>query len=103
MVERDTLCVPVLWYHHRVDCIAEPGDSMTLRLIIALLLATACCSTAAGQTIEDFESGTPALASYAGQDADPTDWQLTSSGAYDGNSLRLHGNTWKTQAVAATA
>jgi len=67
------------------------------------------CSAAVGQTrgdlIEDFESGTPVLASYPDQDQDPDDWQLTTSNAFggSGSSLRLYGNTWKTQAITPVA
>jgi poly-gamma-glutamate capsule biosynthesis protein CapA/YwtB (metallophosphatase superfamily) len=55
--------------------------------------------------IEDFESGPPALAGYPDQDHDPDDWQLITSNAYggSGHSLRLYGNTWKTQAIAPVA
>ncbi len=60
---------------------------------------------ARGVVIEDFESGTPVLDSYPDQDQDPGDWEVTGSNAYggSGSSLRLFGNTWKTQQVAAAS
>ena len=58
-----------------------------------------------GVVIEDFEAGAPALTGYPDQDQDPDDWQLTTSDPYggDGASLRLFGNTWKTQSIAPMA
>ncbi|MBM4118881.1 hypothetical protein FJ251_14325, partial [bacterium] len=78
------------------------------RLALACLLLAALASTATaerGDVIADFESGTVTLGSYPGQDADPGDWELITSGTHDGSaySLRLFGNTWKTQAIAPRA
>jgi poly-gamma-glutamate capsule biosynthesis protein CapA/YwtB (metallophosphatase superfamily) len=58
-----------------------------------------------GVTIEDFESGTPDLASYPGQDLAPGNWELTTANAYQGSgsSLRLFGNTWKMQDIDTVA
>ena len=58
-----------------------------------------------GRVIEDFESGTPVLAGYPGQDQAPDAWQVTTSNPYEGSgsSLRLNGNTWKTQAISPMA
>ena len=79
------------------------------RLLPGLLLCLVICLPAAnpawGQLIEDFDSGTPVLAGYPDQDSDPHDWQVTSSNAFggSGSSLRLYGNTWKTQAINPVA
>ncbi len=82
---------------------------MSRCLLLSLFFWLVICSAAVGQTrgdlIEDFESGTPVLASYPDQDQDPDDWQLTTSNAFggSGSSLRLYGNTWKTQAITPVA
>ncbi len=82
---------------------------MSRTLVLGWLMWLAMCVPAAGQIkgelIEDFESGTPALAGYPDQDQDPGDWQVTTSNAFggSGSSLRLFGNTWKTQAVTPVA
>ena len=76
-------------------------------LVIVLLLETISTvpSYCRGVSIEDFNSGTPVLASYPDQDLDPNDWQLNTSNPYQGSgsSLRLHGNTWKTQSIPPVA
>lgn len=56
-----------------------------------------------GWVIEDFEGDAPVLESYPNQDLDPSDWQITSNNAFEGNSLRLYGNTWKTQSIPVVA
>lgn len=75
--------------------------------LVCLLLAVIAGPAAAqrGDIIADFESGTVTLDSYPGQDSEPGDWSLITSGTYDGSdySLRLFGNTWKTQAIAPRA
>jgi len=52
--------------------------------------------------IEDFESGTVNLTSYANEDIAPTAWTLDT--VYTNNSsqysLKLSGNTWKQQAIS---
>ncbi len=78
------------------------------RLALACLLLAAFASTGAaqrGDIIANFESGEVTLDSYPGQDADPGDWELITSGTHEGSdySLRLFGNTWKTQAIAPRA
>ncbi len=57
------------------------------------------------QVIEDFDNGTPTLTSYADQDQDPEDWQLSTIDPFggSGSSLRLYGNTWKAQNIAPVA
>jgi poly-gamma-glutamate capsule biosynthesis protein CapA/YwtB (metallophosphatase superfamily) len=78
-------------------------------LILIGLVLPAAWSPVHGQSrgnlIEDFESGTPSLSSYPGQDLEPGDWQMTSNNTYDdsGSSLRLYGNTWKTQTISTVA
>jgi len=51
--------------------------------------------------IEDFEDGSVTLESIPGQDDDPSDWQVTSTDAYNGTdySLRLFGDTWKKEII----
>jgi poly-gamma-glutamate capsule biosynthesis protein CapA/YwtB (metallophosphatase superfamily) len=75
---------------------------VTTVLVIAVWLVAGSAQSA---LIEDFESGAPVLNGYPGQDQDPASWQLTTSNAYGGggSSLRLFGNTWKTQQVAAVS
>ena len=55
----------------------------------------------AGDTIESFESGTVQLQSYPGQDLQPGAWRVDSLLPHPGSrySLKLFGNTWKTEAV----
>ncbi len=69
--------------------------------IPALLLAAGPRDT----VIEDFEDGSVVLASYPDQDQDPGDWSLIDSDTWENSdwSLRLYGNTWKTQSVDAMA
>lgn len=54
--------------------------------------------------IEDFE-GDMTLSSIAGEDAEPSNWQMISSDSYDGSGhcLRLYGNTWKSETISPTA
>ena len=51
--------------------------------------------------IEDFEDGDVVLSSYPDQDDDPGDWTLIDTGSWQNSeySLRIYGNTWKTQSV----
>ncbi len=71
---------------------------------LALALTLAVAAPAAAAVIEDFESGPPALASYPGQDLNPSGWALSAPGADGtGSALRLSGNSWKVQAVAPRA
>lgn len=61
--------------------------------------------TGRGFVLADFESGQTVLGSYDGQDHDPDAWELTGDNTHDQSlwSLRLFGNTWKTQAIAPYA
>lgn len=56
-----------------------------------------------GDTLENFESGTVTLTSYPGEDQEPGAWALDSSITHNASSwsLRLDGNTWKVEAIAA--
>ncbi|MBC8366411.1 CapA family protein [bacterium] len=76
-----------------------------LRIAAALcLIPTLIFATDPRDTvIEDFEDGEVVLASYPDQDQDPGDWSLITSDTWQGSdySLRLYGNTWKTQSMAA--
>lgn len=82
---------------------------------LALLLATAAAASplprsgdpprapmARGDIVEDFESGSVTLDSYPGQDAEPGAWDLITSGTHEGSafSLRIFGNSWKTESVS---
>ena len=72
-----------------------------LCLLLCLALPAAAAPGGRGDVIADFESGSVTLESYPGQDLDPGDWALITTGTHAGSaySLRLFGNTWKTQAV----
>jgi len=56
-----------------------------------------------GVVLADFESGEAELSSYSGEDRDPEDWEVTGENTHGGSlySLRLFGNTWKSQAISA--
>jgi poly-gamma-glutamate capsule biosynthesis protein CapA/YwtB (metallophosphatase superfamily) len=58
-----------------------------------------------GLVLADFELGHITLGSYDGQDHDPDAWELTQTNTHGGSaySLRITGNTWKTQAIAPLA
>ena len=83
--------------------------SMLSLMVLGGCLLLAFCPPAharqRAQLIEDFDNATPVLISYPDQDHDPDDWQITSSNSYggSGSSLRLFGNTWKTQAISSVA
>ncbi len=53
--------------------------------------------------IEDFDDGEVVLLSYPGQDVDSTAWSLDDANTYNGSpfSLKLFGNTWKIEPIAA--
>lgn len=81
-----------------------PNARLLLVLLLSALAAGAPFAATRGVIIEDFESGSVALESYPGQDADPSDWTVTSSNPYAGSyALRLFGNTWKIQRIPAIA
>ncbi len=56
-----------------------------------------------GDTLENFESGTVILTPYPGEDMEPGAWALDSNITHNASSwsLRLDGNTWKVEAIAA--
>ena len=58
-----------------------------------------------GDTIEYFESGTVNLNSYPGQDQHPGAWRVDSLLPHSGShfSLKLFGNTWKTESITPIA
>ncbi len=72
-------------------------------LSFPLLLGSAAFGISLENVVENFESGTVILKSYDGQDHDPDSWQLTQNNAYSGTSLRLTGNTWKTESISSEA
>ncbi len=73
--------------------------------VLACGAATNALAVGRGVVIADFESGSVALQSYPGQDADPEGWALVDENTHDGSawSLRLTGNTWKIMPVAPVA
>ncbi|MBD3222990.1 hypothetical protein GF314_17310 [bacterium] len=73
----------------------------TLLAIAVALAANAPATTPRGVVIEDFEAATLDLVSYADQDADPDAWSLTDDAFAGDQALRLDGNTWKRQILAA--
>jgi len=58
-----------------------------------------------GVPVENFDSAIPELQSYPGQDNAPESWEISTTNAYggSGSSLRLFGNTWKTQSITSHA
>lgn len=78
-----------------------------MRFALILMMMISCVSLTAYRliTIEDFDDGGIELGSWADEDNDPDDWELTSAPTYEGSpyALRLHGNTWKTLAVDSLA
>ena len=81
-----------------------PCRYTVIALAAAAFFAFAALALAArGVVIEDFESGAPVLTSYPDQDDDPNGWALTSDAHGGAQALRLDGNTWKIQEIAATA
>ena len=52
--------------------------------------------------IENFDDGQITLESWPGEDADPDDWELNANITYQNSaySLKLYGNTWKTEAIS---
>jgi poly-gamma-glutamate capsule biosynthesis protein CapA/YwtB (metallophosphatase superfamily) len=55
------------------------------------------------QIIEDFDDGDVVLLSYPEQDEDPSSWSLDDGNTYNNSpfSLKLYGNTWKIEPIAA--
>jgi poly-gamma-glutamate capsule biosynthesis protein CapA/YwtB (metallophosphatase superfamily) len=56
-------------------------------------------------TIENFDDGIVRLGSFPGQDVEPDSWRLDSTNTCDSSrySLKLLGNTWKTESIAPRA
>jgi poly-gamma-glutamate synthesis protein (capsule biosynthesis protein) len=94
--------------------------SKTNLLLQAVLLVTVACAAAfpfpvnhsyppitltPGDTVENFERGTVQLLSYPGQDQQPNAWRVDSLLPHPGSrySLKLHGNTWKTEQIESVA
>jgi hypothetical protein len=69
----------------------------------AMMLLVAVAVGRPALVIEDFESGSVTLGSYPGQDAQPDSWTLDTLVTHDSSnySLKLFGNTWKTESIAA--
>jgi poly-gamma-glutamate synthesis protein (capsule biosynthesis protein) len=53
-------------------------------------------------TIENFDGGSVNLTSFPLEDQNPLDWELSSTITYENSpwSLKLYGNTWKTQNIS---
>jgi len=56
-------------------------------------------------TIENFESGSVSLSSYANEDISPASWSLDQTNTYNSSqyALKLSGNTWKQQSISPLA
>jgi poly-gamma-glutamate synthesis protein (capsule biosynthesis protein) len=82
---------------------------MKIRALLITLVVFCYASIQAQQLrlsmIEDFESGTINLTSYANEDIAPTSWTLDTAYTYDSSlySLKLSGNTWKQQTITPLA
>ena len=74
---------------------------LTLGILLAAFL---CFATEPTRLImiEDFESGSVNLTSYANEDVNPTGWELDQTYTYNSSqyALKLSGNTWKQQAIS---
>ncbi len=69
-----------------------------------MFVAVGTASASRGVVIQDFESGSVTLDSYPGQDEEPGAWSLVTNDTYEGNyALRIDGNSWKQQSIAAYA
>ncbi|MFO7651139.1 MAG: CapA family protein, partial [bacterium] len=73
-----------------------------MRIVTLLLCTGALAAAFPAQVIEDFDDGAVELHSFPGQDVHPDSWALDSLVTFDGSpwSLRLFGNTWKTESIA---
>ncbi len=74
-------------------------------LWVCLMAFSPVLGQSRGVLIEDFESGPPDFESYPEQDLEPLKWELNDHNPYGGHgsSLRLFGNTWKTQIITPMA
>lgn len=75
---------------------------MVLMLFAALSLAMKGQSKLFPSTIiEDFESGQVVLTSWSGEDQEPDAWELNAENTWNNSqwSLKIYGNTWKTQEI----
>jgi hypothetical protein len=72
-------------------------------LLLLFTLPIVCQTTPL--VIEDFESGTIDLSSWADEDIQPDAWSLDTSNTHSNSvySLKLSGNTWKEQAISPLA
>lgn len=73
-------------------------------LILGILLLAVFCHAVEPTRlfmIEDFESGSVSLTSYANEDVNPTGWSLDQAYTYNSSqyALKLSGNTWKQQVI----
>ena len=75
------------------------------RTVPLLLCCAALAAAFPAQVIEDFDDGAVTLGSFPGQDVHPDSWALDSIITYNNSpwSLRLFGNTWKTESIAPIA
>lgn len=80
----------------------SPGeDAMFVRILFSVILALSWSISWAGMkltALENFDSGSVTLVSWADEDINPNSWSLDSN-TPDGSPycLRLFGNTWKLQ------
>jgi poly-gamma-glutamate synthesis protein (capsule biosynthesis protein) len=73
-----------------------------MKVLLLLLCCVALAAALPARVIEDFEDGAVQLGSFPGQDVHPDSWALDSVITYNNSawSLRLFGNTWKTESIA---
>lgn len=74
---------------------------ISVLVIICLSLLHLQAESAKLVMIEDFESGTVSLNSYANEDNSPSAWSLDQTYTYNSSqyALKLSGNTWKQQPI----
>jgi len=79
--------------------------SLPLIFVLYLVTVSPVLGVDRGVLIEDFESTAPVFESYPDQDIEPSKWELTTHNPYggSGSSLRVFGNSWKTQTINSTA
>ena len=80
--------------------VARPATHAPMILLALLLAASA---GGAADDIATFDNGAPALASYPGQDSQPTAWSLVTGWGGTGSALQLNGDTWKVLAITPRA
>lgn len=80
-----------------------PGGSMRIALtaLIFIALTTPILGQTEGVLIEDFDSGSVVLSSWADEDIQPDAWTVDNQNTYalSPYSLKLAGNSWKQQSI----